>query len=581
MSQFDLGLVNTLLAKGVINQEQVDKARELMDKTPQLRMSQALVELGYAHWEEITRILGDLMGYEVVDLREARIPAEAIDAVPARFAKDHSIVPLEVDHTTVTVAVIDPYDLYVLDKLRFMLNKDVRCKMAAPDAIEESIEKFYGVEESTVDNMLQEFTESDVLTDITASESGALGGVIEEDDDAPMIRLVQLIISEAVKTRTSDIHIEPMANRLRIRYRVDGKCQEMDSPPKRLQGAIISRIKIMSEIDIAEKRRPTDGRISVRIQGTPLDIRVSCLPASHGESVVMRLLRKESILINLTELGFHETDNRRFLSIIKRPNGIFLVTGPTGSGKTTTLYAALSELNRPDKKIITAENPVEYSLSGINQCEVKERIGLTFAMILRSMLRQAPNIILVGEIRDHETAEIAVAAALTGHLVFSTLHTNDAPSAITRLIDMGVKPFLVASSIQAIMAQRLVRRICEQCKVPYEPPKKVLAAVRLKEEDIRNVTFYTGEGCSYCKDSGFRGRMAIFELMEMDATLREMAFRRESHQDLRKQARISGMSTLEMDGVRKALAGQTMLEEVIAITQREAEAKEEAWSTSD
>ena len=580
MSQFDQGLVNTLLAKGVVSQEQVDKARELMDKTPQLRMSQSLVELGFADWGEITKILGDLMGYEVVDLREARIPAEAVDAVPARFAKDHSIIPLEVDSDTITVAVIDPYDLYVLDKLRFMLNKDVRCKMAAPDAIEEAIEKFYGVEESTVDNMLQEFTESDVLTDVTASEGEGLGGIQEEDDDAPMIRLVQLIISEAVKMRCSDIHIEPMADRLRIRYRVDGKCQEMDSPPKRLQGAIISRVKIMSEIDIAEKRRPTDGRIACRIQGNPLDIRVSCLPASHGESVVMRLLRKESILINLIELGFHETDNRRFLSIIKRPNGIFLVTGPTGSGKTTTLYAALSELNRPDKKIITAENPVEYSLSGINQCEVKERIGLDFARILRSMLRQAPNIILVGEIRDQETAEIAVAAALTGHLVFSTLHTNDAPGAITRLIDMGVKPFLVASSIQAIMAQRLVRRICDQCKVPYEPSRKVLAAVRLKEEDIRNVTFYRGEGCSYCKESGFRGRMAIFELMEMDPTLREMAFRRESHQDLRKQARISGMTTLEMDGVRKALAGRTTLEEVISITQREAEAKEEAWSTS-
>ena len=314
------------------------------------------------------------------------------------------------------------------------------------------------------------------------------------------------------------------------------------------------------------------------VAGKPLDIRVSCLPVNHGESVVMRLLEKESVLINLQELGFHETDYRRFESMIKRPNGIFLVTGPTGSGKTTTLYAALHELNRPDKKIITAENPVEYMLSGVNQCEVRQRIGLTFAAILRSMLRQAPNIILVGEIRDPETAEIAIQAALTGHLVFSTLHTNDAASAITRLVDMGIKPFLVASSIQACMAQRLLRRICLKCKEPTTYDRKTLASVGLKPEDVKNVTLYHGAGCQRCGDMGYRGRVAIFELMEMDSTLRDMTFRREPLGELRKYTRSSGMVTLREDGVRKVLAGTTTIQEVLEVTARDVDAMVEVTS---
>jgi len=312
----------------------------------------------------------------------------------------------------------------------------------------------------------------------------------------------------------------------------------------------------------------------MRVAGQSFDIRVSCLPATHGESVVMRLLMKESVLINLQELGFHESDYRRFESIIKRPNGIFLVTGPTGSGKTTTLYAALHELNRPDKKIITAENPVEYNLSGVNQCEVRERIGLTFMAILRSMLRQAPNIILIGEIRDAETAEIAVQAALTGHLVFSTLHTNDAPSAITRLIDMGVKPFLIASSVQAILAQRLVRRICSACKEPTRYDRKSLLSIGLKPEEVKNVTFYHGAGCTRCRNSGFRGRTALFELMELDNTLRDMTFRREPLAELRKHAHAAGMVTLREDGVRKVLGGTTTIAEVLEVTAKDTELAE-------
>jgi type IV pilus assembly protein PilB len=552
-----------LIEKGIVTEEQVAHALEMQRENPKIRLGEALVQMQAANWDQVYEALSELLGYRFVDLRASRIPAEAIEAVPKLIARKHNIVPIGEEEGVLIVAITDPFDLYAMDSLRFYLNREVRCVLAAPDAIEEAINKYYGIEESTVDNMLAEFTESDLGIQPVVEASQ------QDGEDSAMIRLVTLLISEAVKVRASDIHIEPMKTKLRVRYRIDGNCQEMDSPPKRLQGPIISRVKILAGIDIAEKRRPTDGRISMRVGGQAFDIRVSCLPAVHGESVVLRLLMKESVLINLQELGFHESDYRRFESIIKRPNGIFLVTGPTGSGKTTTLYAALHELNRPDKKIITAENPVEYNLSGINQCEVKERIGLTFAAILRSMLRQAPNIILVGEIRDSETAEIAIQAALTGHLVFSTLHTNDAPSAITRLIDMGVKPFLVASSVQAIMAQRLVRRICTGCKEPMQYDRKALLSIGLKPDEVKNVTFYHGAGCIRCRNTGYRGRTAIFELMELDNTLRDMTFRREPLTELRKHAHAKGMVTLREDGVRKVLAGITTIPEVLEVTAKD------------
>ena len=562
-----------LIEKGVVTEEQVSQAAALQAEKPEIKIGEALVKIGAANWDQVYEALAELLGYKYIDLRATRIAAEAIDAMPKAIARKHNLVPIGEEDGALIVAITDPFDLYAMDNLRFYLGREVRCVLASPDAVAEAINKHYGIEESTVDNMLAEFTESDLGLDTSAENK-----VVEEDgEDSAMVRLVQLLIMEAVKMRASDIHIEPMKTKLRVRYRVDGNCQEMDSPPKKLQGPIISRVKILAGIDIAERRRPTDGRISMRVGGVGFDIRVSALPGTHGESVVMRLLMKESVLINLQELGFHESDYRRFESIIKRPNGIFLVTGPTGSGKTTTLYAALHELNRPDKKIITAEHPVEYNLSGINQCEVKERIGLTFGLILRSMLRQAPNIILVGEIRDAETAEIATQAALTGHLVFSTLHTNDAPSSITRLIDMGIKPFLVASSIQAIMAQRLIRRLCTGCKQPtMQYDRKTLASVGLKPEDVKNVQFYQGLGCERCRGKGFRGRVAVFELMEMDTTLREMAFRRESVSEIRKHARSIGMATLREDGVRKVINGLTTIPEVLEISAQDLETEEVA-----
>jgi type IV pilus assembly protein PilB len=369
-------------------------------------------------------------------------------------------------------------------------------------------------------------------------------------------------MSEAVSMRASDIHVEPFADRVRIRYRIDGELIERDSPPRRLLGAIVSRIKIMARMDIAEKRRPQDGRIKARIAGREFDMRVSILPTQHGQAIVLRILDRENIRIGIRNLGFSEDKYRTFQNIIRRPNGIFLVTGPTGSGKTTTLYSALGELNRPDRKIITAEDPVEYYLPGINQVEVKSSIGLTFDKIIRAMLRQAPNVILVGEIRDAETADMAIQASLTGHLVFSTLHTNDAPSSITRLIDMGVQPFLVASSVMAIMAQRLVRVVCPKCKEPYQPDSQELEHFDISPDQAARSTFVRGKGCNYCQHTGFRGRVAVFELMTMNPTLREMTFRSEPTQNIRRQARLFGMKTLVDDAKDKALQGVTALTEV-------------------
>ena len=390
-----------------------------------------------------------------------------------------------------------------------------------------------------------------------------------EANDAPVIKYVTQLISNALKERASDIHIEPFEKRVRIRYRIDGVCVEKENPPKKLQGPILSRIKIMARMDMAEKRRTQDGRIQIQLHGREIDLRVSSLPARHGESIVMRILDKEKGLVDLEVLGFHESDYNRFSRIIKRPNGIFLVTGPTGSGKTTTLYAALKKLNRPDVKIITAENPVEYNLAGINQSEVRHDIGLTFQRILRAMMRQAPNIILVGEIRDRETADIATQAALTGHLVFSTLHTNDAASAITRLIDMGVKPFLVASAVMAVMAQRLVRILCAECKEPYDPSDVELRGVGLTRQRLEGNTLYRAVGCPACSGTGYKGRKGVYELMEMSPDLRDMAFKKKPSNEIRAKARAEGMTTLQEDGVRKVLAGLTTIPELLSITHRE------------
>ena len=484
-----------LMKRGVIGPDQLKEAAR-----SQGAVEDALIKLGYADIDDIMKAKAEQHGLQFVALHEIEIPPSVIELVPESLARENIVMPLSEKNGTIRVIMHDPMDFETIDKLRFVLNREIEVSLAPKEAIVEAINKHYGAsttETESVDSMLQEFTDTaiDFAEDTGTGGKSATTNTLEEGD-APVIRLVHLIIQEAVQQRASDIHIEPFADRVRIRYRVDGVLMERENAPRRLLGAIVSRIKIMGFIDIAEKRRPQDGRIKILVAGKDIDLRVSIIPTSHGQSVVMRILDRDNIKVGLQDLGFGDDDWARFKGMIKRPNGILLVTGPTGSGKTTTLYAALNELNRPDVKIITAEDPVEYYLPGVNQCEVKAKIGMTFARIIRAMLRQNPNILLVGEIRDLETAETAIQASLTGHLVFSTLHTNDAPSAITRLVDIGIQPFLVASSVLAIMAQRLVRKVCPKCKMRYEPPAHQLTALGLRPEILKKANFMKGKGCA-------------------------------------------------------------------------------------
>jgi len=526
-----------------------------------LKLGDILVEKVALTLAQLTAVLAKQMDLQFVRISSTEIPEPITKLVPKNIAMEYKIVPLHKKEKVLTVASAIPLDIFTIDNLRFMLNTELEVVLAIPDEINQAIGKYYGKSIDDYTNLV-----GDVEQDDITQREDTTDEIVE--DDAPIIRLVHTIISDAVKNKCSDIHVEPMEKTLRIRYRTDGICREIESPPKRLQAPMTSRIKLMAGMDIAEKRKPQDGRIPITVDGREFDIRVSALPSHHGESVVMRLLEKQA-LVTLEDLGFHLSDYQRFKAIIKRPNGIFLVTGPTGSGKTTTLAAAVRELNKPNVKIITAEDPVEYVIPGVNQCRVRTDIGFTFASIIRAMLRQAPNIILIGEIRDVETAEIAVQAALTGHLVFSTLHTNDAPSAITRLLDMGVKPFLVAAAVQAVMAQRLIRMLCPKCKQPYVPEEAELAMVGLTHKDIEGRQIYKPVGCRECKE-GYIGRKGIFELFEMNSRLKELAFSKEPTLRIYEEARVSGgMVTLLEDGVRKIADGLTTIEEVIAMSRRE------------
>ncbi len=448
---------------------------------------------------------------------KSSIPPSVVELVPESVARENAILPMAEEDGSLKVIVSDPLDFDTREKLRFILNRKVDIALAPRESILEAINRHYGqIEGESADSMLQEFT--DTAIDFTETERGIRRRPTRSIDEtsAPIVRLVQLLISEAVQLRASDIHVEPFEDRVRIRYRIDGVLVERDSPPRRLLGALLSRIKILAKIDIAERRRPQDGRIKVTVGEKELDLRVSVLPTNHGQSVVMRLLDKDNIKVGVRQLGLSEDDFRQFNNLIRRPNGIILVTGPTGSGKTTTLYAALNELNRPDRKIITAEDPVEYYLPGINQVEVKHSIGLDFAEIIRAMLRQAPNVILVGEMRDAETAQMGIQASLTGHLVFSTLHTNDAPGAITRMVDMGVPAYLVASSVIAVLAQRLVRVVCSKCKQPYTPTDAVLEAAGITPEMAANGDVHEGQRVRQLPtERAIAAALGIFELMLM------------------------------------------------------------------
>jgi len=568
-----------LVEWGIINATELAKAVDHA-RAKNLRMGEALQDLKLCSENNVYKALAAQHNLEYIDLDKSSVAPNAINMIPDELMKKHLILPLGQENGRLRVAIHDPLDLETLDILRFRLNREIRTVLAPKSRIKRYLDDLFGTGadktiDKTIDSTLKSLDKTlDKSVDRSIDKSIDLAGMNEEamndPTQAPIIKLVQAMIVEAVRNRASDIHIEPMKDRVRVRYRIDGECVERDRIPLRMKNPLISRVKIMAGIDIAEKRLPQDGRIKMTVDKQDIDFRVSTLPAYHGESVVLRILRPDSVRIGIQNLGFEESDYKIFHKIIKRPNGIFLVTGPTGSGKTTTLYAALNELNRPDRKIITAEDPVEYNFTGINQCQVKDGIGLTFARILRSMLRQAPNIILVGEIRDLEVAEVAIQAALTGHLVFSTLHTNDAPSAITRLIDMGVKPFLVASSIQAIMAQRLIRVLCPKCKQPdKEPDRMWLKLCDITDADMKDKTLYKPRGCDYCMGTGFRGRLGIFELMQMNHEIRELAFNRSATNKIRKAAMAGGMKNLLQDGKIKVLNGVSTAEEVVKVAQVE------------
>lgn len=564
-SKDDFGKI--LIRRGIISRDQLNEA-EQMAREQNVNVSDCLVKLGYATGEEVMRAMAEFHNMEFVDLVELKIPEDVIELVPESVARENAALPLAKEEDSLKVAVSDPFDIETIEKLRFILNRKVETALAPREAILEAINRYYGqVEGESADSMLQEFTDTAIDFTETEDSDTATSDIVDENS-APVVRLVHVMIQEAVQLRASDIHVEPFEDRIRIRYRIDGVLIERDSPPRRLLGAILSRIKILAKLDIAERRRPQDGRIKVTVGEKELDLRVSVIPTNHGQSVVMRLLDKDSIKVGVRQLGLSEQDFRTFQGLIRRPNGIILVTGPTGSGKTTTLYAALNSLNRPDRKIITAEDPVEYYLAGINQVEVRHSIGLDFARIIRSMLRQAPNIILVGEMRDSETASMGIQASLTGHLVFSTLHTNDAPSAVTRMVDMGVPGYLVASSVIAVLAQRLVRVVCNRCKHSYMPPETMLADAGITPEMARNASFARGKGCSYCQKKGYRGRLAIFEIMLCTSKIRELIFSNATSTEIRTEAIRQGMTTLYVDGIRKALSGVTTLEEVYRVAKR-------------
>jgi type IV pilus assembly protein PilB len=539
-----------LIQMGIVTNAKIEDALTHGKRTG-VRLGEALIDLNMVDEIQIAKALCRQNKLPFVDLSKVRLKEDIVDLIDSRIAEEYDVVPVKKQGNQIFVAIRDPNQVYQADGLQFVLNAEVKFALTTSSALTNAKAEYYGVGEK-----------------VAARGAAAVSAAgEEEDDEAPIIRLVQQILEDALKARASDVHVEPMAERVRVRFRVDGICHEAKSLPKDIQGAVVSRLKIMAGMDISEKRKPQDGRIAVTLIGREIDLRVSALPASNGESIVMRILDKEVALVELPALGFDPGDYERFKRIIKKPNGVFLVTGPTGSGKTTSLYAALKELNRPNTKIITAENPIEYHVKGINQCEVRHNIGLDFSLILRSMLRQAPNIILVGEIRDLETAEIAIQAALTGHLVFSTLHTNDAPSALTRLIDMGVKPFLVSTAVLAIMAQRLLRALCDNCKAPWEPEPAKLAALSITEDMMKGRTVYKAVGCRECRHEGYRGRKGIFEMFEMDSRMRDLTFDGASTLELRAQARAScGMLTLREDGVRKIFSGMTSVDEVLRVT---------------
>ncbi|MDN5293149.1 MAG: type pilus assembly protein PilB [Eubacteriales bacterium] len=547
-----------LVEAGVISEQQLKMALDRQKLTGE-RLGKILIEKNYVSEQTILDVLEKQLGVKQVSLFDRPLNPVVVKKIPESVARRYGAIAVSQEGNKLYVAMSDPLNVFAIDDLKMITGMEIEPLLALEDEINQAINRYYQLEES-VSQVL-----GDIATDDKVSESDykQLQDIENVEDDAPIIRLVNTIISRAVRERASDIHIEPMENTLRVRFRIDGVLHEVMSLPRNAQNAIISRIKIMANLDIAEHRLPQDGRIEVSAGGRNVDLRVSILPTIFGEKVVIRILDKSSFILQLPELGFSDDVRAQIERLIKKPNGMLLVTGPTGSGKTTTLYALLSRLNRPEENIITVEDPVEYRLDGINQVQVNPKIGLTFAEGLRAILRQDPNIIMVGEIRDRETADIAVRAALTGHLVLSTLHTNDAAGALARLVDMGVEPFLIASSVLAVTAQRLVRKICPNCKEPYRPGPDDPVRLLLNLPPDENITLYRGRGCGQCNNTGYYGRVAIHELMLMNGEIRRLVNQRASRDEIKEAAIRSGMRTLFQDGVRRVMAGETTVEEVL------------------
>ncbi len=517
-----------------------------------------MVEQNYITEEDVLATLAEQFGMPFASVDGDEVDGELAKVLDAETARKYKAVPLQDDGDSVMVAICDPANYDAQDAIRYRLGgKNADFVVLTSGDVKRLLDKLYPL---TFDPNATDTGENLVAQRKEMEVDGS------DDGDAPVIRLVSLILMDACKMKASDIHLEPMEKHFRVRFRIDGALREMDEPPKRLQGAIISRVKLMANMDLSERRIPQDGRIQIKMAERELDLRVSTVPTNFGESIVMRILDKQNLSLGLPQLGFLSDDQAKFERLIGLPDGVILVTGPTGSGKTTTLYACLGQINRPDKKLITVEDPVEYQMSGINQVQVNRAVGLDFSAALRSILRQAPNIVMIGEIRDHETAEIAMEAALTGHLVFSTLHTNDAPSAVTRLTDIGIKPFLVASALRAAMAQRLVRAICEKCREEHIPTDRERKMLGNMARNIDNMKMFKGAGCSVCNKSGYKGRKGLFEIFTVDETVQRMIFDKVPTTQLRARVREMGMRTLREDGMLKVASGMTTLEEVLRAT---------------
>jgi len=562
----ELNLIGQLLVlKGLISMETLERALIEQEKHKDF-LGDTLIRLGLITKDQFYNTLAGQLGVEYVKLNEIQIAPDVINEIPAKFACHYELIPIKMENNTITVAMSNPLDIHTIDDIKLLLKREIKTVLAVKSDVLEAIKKYYGVGADTIENMSSE-TSQEKIINVQYQETQDLAASAE---DASIVNFVNQVLLEAYRDRATDVHIEPFEDELMVRYRIDGVLHETKVPPaiKNFQSAIISRIKIMANLNIAERRLPQDGRIRIKIGDDKVDLRVSIMPTPFGESVMIRIL-SSNILFGMESLGLLKPDLEIMEKMIKKPHGIIFVTGPTGSGKTTTLYAALNKINDKDRKIITIEDPIEYQLKGIMQMQIQPKIGFTFANALRSMLRHDPDIMMVGEVRDYETAEITIRVALTGHLVFSTIHTNDAAGGVTRLVDMGVEPFLVASAVECFIAQRLVRVICDKCKREFKPDQEILKELGVSNLDLSDIKLYEGAGCESCRFTGYKGRTAIYEILVVSEPLRELMLKRSSSEQIKKKALSLGMRTLRQDGWEKIKMGITTPSEVIRVTQEE------------